>query len=58
VASFTPHLIHMSFKAVSAISFVAEAATVSTANAEVAHISSLPILITQLAFSLLAAGTT
>ena len=48
----------MSFKAVSAVSFVAEAETVSTANAEVAHISSLPILITQLAFSLLAAGTT
>jgi hypothetical protein len=51
-----PDLINMSFKAVSVISFGADAETVSTANAVVAHISSFPILITQLAFLLLAEG--
>jgi hypothetical protein len=45
----------MSFKAVSAITFVAEAETVSAASAVVAYISSFALLVAQLAFSLLAA---
>jgi hypothetical protein len=54
-----PDLIHMSFKAVSVISFFAEAESVSTANAViVAHIPLFPILITQLVVSLFASGMT
>jgi hypothetical protein len=45
----------MSFKAVSAITFVAEAETVSAANAVEAYIFLFALLIAQLAFSLLAA---
>jgi hypothetical protein len=47
----------MSFKAVSTITFVAEAETVSAANAVVAYSSLFALLIAQLAFSLIAVRT-
>jgi hypothetical protein len=57
-----PHFVfdgfNTAFKAVSAVTFGAKAKAVSTSNAVEAHIFLSPILITQLAFPLLAPGLT
>jgi len=53
-----PDLLNVSFKAVSAITFGAEAEPLATANAVVADVFSFPVLITKLTLSLLAARST
>jgi hypothetical protein len=54
---FMPDLIHVNFKAVLTISFVAKAETISIANVVEANISLLAPFITKLVFSILAAQT-
>jgi hypothetical protein len=58
MARFMPDLLYMTYKAVSTITFVAKAETISTANTVEASISSPAPLIRQPAFMLLAARTT
>ncbi len=54
MSRFTPDVLNMSFESISAISFAAEAETLSAANTVKANISSLTLLKTLLAFSLFA----
>ena len=50
--------LNMDFKAVSAVTFGAKAKAESASNAVEAHILSFPVFIAQLAFPLLAPGST